>query len=83
MYGKTLFLKLSYNLEIRDIIQPYINSSDVAVKGDIIEFDGLKSYLPGIKILTYSWDFGDGNRQQVKLPDIHIRKRENIMLIWD
>jgi outer membrane protein OmpA-like peptidoglycan-associated protein len=49
-------------LEIRDIEQPYINSFDVAVKGDIIEFDGLKSYLPGFKILTYSWDFGDGYR---------------------
>jgi outer membrane protein OmpA-like peptidoglycan-associated protein len=60
--GKLFFSKLSYNLEIRDIEQPYINSFDVAVKGDIIEFDGLKSYLPGFKILTYSWDFGDGYR---------------------
>jgi flagellar motor protein MotB len=34
----------------------------MAVKGDIMEFDGLKSYLPGYKILTYSWNFGDGNR---------------------
>lgn len=65
--GRLFFSKLSYNLEIRDIIQPYINSSDVAVKGDIIEFDGLKSYLPGIKILTYSWDFGDGNRSTGKI----------------
>jgi outer membrane protein OmpA-like peptidoglycan-associated protein len=60
--GKLFFSKLSYKLEIRDIEQPYINSSNVAVKGDIIEFDGLKSYLPGFKILTYSWNFGDGTR---------------------
>jgi outer membrane protein OmpA-like peptidoglycan-associated protein len=60
--GKLFFSKLSYKLEIRDIEQPYINSSDIAVKGDIIEFDGLKSYLPDYKILTYSWDFGDGSR---------------------
>jgi outer membrane protein OmpA-like peptidoglycan-associated protein len=53
---------LSYKLEIRDIEQPYINSSNIAVKGDIMEFDGLKSYLPDYKILTYSWDFGDGSR---------------------
>jgi outer membrane protein OmpA-like peptidoglycan-associated protein len=64
--GKPFFSKLSYNLEIRDIEQPYINSSDVAVKGDIIEIDGLKSYLPGYKILTYSWDFGDGYRSSGK-----------------
>jgi outer membrane protein OmpA-like peptidoglycan-associated protein len=60
--GKLFFSKLSYKMEIRDIEQPYINSSNMAVKGDIMEFDGLKSYLPGYKILTYSWNFGDGNR---------------------
>jgi flagellar motor protein MotB len=60
--GKLFFSKLSYNLEIRDLEQPFINSSDVAVKGDLIEFDGLKSYLPGFKKLSYSWDFGDGIR---------------------
>jgi outer membrane protein OmpA-like peptidoglycan-associated protein len=60
--GKLFFSKLSYNLEIMDYEQPYINSSDVAFIGDNIEFDGFKSYLPGFDILTYSWDFGDGNR---------------------
>ncbi len=60
--GKLFFTKLTYNLELRDFEQPYINSSNVAVKGDIVEFDGLKSYLPGFEILSYSWDFGDGNR---------------------
>jgi outer membrane protein OmpA-like peptidoglycan-associated protein len=60
--GKLFFSKLSYNLKIRNIEQPYINSSDVAIKGDRTEFDGLKSCLPGFKILSYNWDFGDGNR---------------------
>ena len=31
----------------------------MTTKGDITEFDGLKSYLPGFKKLSYSWDFGD------------------------
>ena len=60
--SKLFFSKLSYNLEIRDFEQPFINSSDVAIKGDLIEFDGLKSFLPGFKKLSYSWDFGDGTR---------------------
>jgi flagellar motor protein MotB len=60
--GKLFFTKLLYNLELRDFEQPYITSPDAAVKGDVVEFDGLKSYLPGFKILSYSWDFGDGNR---------------------
>jgi flagellar motor protein MotB len=34
----------------------------MAVKDDVVEFDGLKSYLPGFNILSYSWDFGDDKR---------------------
>jgi outer membrane protein OmpA-like peptidoglycan-associated protein len=56
------FSKLSYNLSLRDFEQPYINSPDVSVKGETINFDGLKSNYPGYKVLYYSWDFGDGTR---------------------
>ena len=34
--GKLFFTKLSYNLLIRDFEQPYINSPDLAVKGDVV-----------------------------------------------
>jgi outer membrane protein OmpA-like peptidoglycan-associated protein len=27
-----------------------------------VNFDGLKTFIPGYKVLSYSWDFGDGNR---------------------
>jgi flagellar motor protein MotB len=57
--GKIFFRKLSYNLELRNFTQPYINSPDVAIKGNSVEFDGKKSCFPGFKILSYSWDFGD------------------------
>jgi outer membrane protein OmpA-like peptidoglycan-associated protein len=62
--GDLFFSKLSYDLELRDIEQPYINSYGVSIKGDSIEFDALKSYLPGNKIINISWDFGDGYREQ-------------------
>jgi outer membrane protein OmpA-like peptidoglycan-associated protein len=62
--GLLFFSKLTYSLELRDIEQPYINSYDVSIKGDSIDFDGLKSHLPGYKILNFSWDFGDGTRSQ-------------------
>jgi outer membrane protein OmpA-like peptidoglycan-associated protein len=58
------FSKLSYLLELKDIEQPYINSHNVTFKGDTLDFDGLKSFQPGYKILNYSWDFGDGTREQ-------------------
>jgi len=60
--GKLFFTKLIDNLQIRDFEQPYIESPDFAVKGDNISFEGLKSYLPGFRILSYSWDFGDKTR---------------------
>jgi hypothetical protein len=60
--GKLFFVKLSYNLELHDFEQPYITCPDVKVKGEIVEFDGLKSYLPEFEILSYSWDFGDSTR---------------------
>lgn len=60
--GRTFFTKLSNDLEIRDVEQPCITCPDLAVTGDSINFDGLKSNLPGYEILTYSWDFGDGEK---------------------
>jgi hypothetical protein len=62
--GKVFFTKLIYTLELRDYEQPYINSPDVVVAGDQVDFDGLKSFLPGYTILSYSWDFGNGSRIQ-------------------
>jgi outer membrane protein OmpA-like peptidoglycan-associated protein len=58
--GRIVCNKLSYDLEIKLIEQPFITCDDVVVAGDPVPFDGLKSYLPGYQILEYKWDFGDG-----------------------
>jgi hypothetical protein len=60
--GNLFFSKLSYDLELMDFTQPYINSPEIALKGDTIDFDGLKSNLSGYKILNFYWDFGDSTR---------------------
>ena len=60
--GKVFFSKLLYNLELLDYEQPYLNSPEIALTGDSLKFDGLKSNLPGYKVLKYFWDFGDGSR---------------------
>jgi outer membrane protein OmpA-like peptidoglycan-associated protein len=60
--GKLFFSKLAYTIEINDYKQPFINSPDFVVKGDPVSFDGLRSNIPGFKILSYSWDFRDGNK---------------------
>jgi hypothetical protein len=58
--GKSFFRKLAFGVEVMEIDQPLINSPDVIVSGDIVEFDGLKSYSPGYTPVAYYWDFGDG-----------------------
>ena len=60
--GRIFFTKLVYDLKIIDFEQAYINSPACAVKGEEVTFDGLKSYLPGFRIISYSWDFGDKSR---------------------
>ncbi len=57
--GRIFFTKLIYDIKIIDFEQAYINSPAFAVKGEAVQFDGLKSYLPGFNIISYSWDFGD------------------------
>jgi outer membrane protein OmpA-like peptidoglycan-associated protein len=62
--GRLFFTKLIYDLKIIDIEQAYINSPVCAVKGEEVSFDGLKSYLPGFKVISYAWDFGDKDRSK-------------------
>jgi outer membrane protein OmpA-like peptidoglycan-associated protein len=58
--GNLFFRKLTYNIDIIEIEQPFITSPDIAFTGENIEFNGLKSYCPGYTITGYFWDFGDG-----------------------
>ncbi len=60
--GNLFFSMLEFGLELKDYEQPYINSPAMVITGDTVEFDGLRSFLPGYEILSYSWDFGDGSR---------------------
>lgn len=61
--GKLFFRKRTYEIEIFNIDQPFINSPDVALAGELIELDGLYSYCPGYTITGYFWDFGDGTKE--------------------
>jgi flagellar motor protein MotB len=60
--GHLFFSKLLYNLELLDFEQPYINSPDIAVKGETLKLNGIRSNLPGFKVLKYLWDFRDGDK---------------------
>ncbi len=73
--GKLFFSKLSYQLKLSDYVQPYITSVDYALTGEEISFDGLKSNLPGNKILNFTWDFGDGTKAN-GVSAVHSFKKE-------
>ena len=45
-----------------DFQQPFINAPGVAVKGEVLNFDGSGSNLRGFRVLNYTWDFRDGDR---------------------
>ena len=62
--GQVFFTKLSYELDLKNIEQPVINSQLSGLTGTPVNFDGLSSYFPGSEILNYTWYFGDGNRSE-------------------
>jgi chitodextrinase len=49
----------SYELEITDIEQPVISSADTVRAGEALVLDASETYLPGIDIARYYWNFGD------------------------
>jgi outer membrane protein OmpA-like peptidoglycan-associated protein len=60
--GRIVFNKLSYELNLKAIEQPFINCGENALRNDTLNFDANKSNLSNYETLKYSWDFGDGNR---------------------
>ncbi len=60
--GRLVCSKLRNIIHLKDFKQPYIDSPDNAIRGEIMKFSGLKSYLPGYEVQSYIWDFGDGTK---------------------
>ncbi len=55
-----MYDQANHQLNLNNKVQTYINCPDTAVAGREILFDGRETYLPGIDIDRYCWDFGDG-----------------------
>jgi PKD repeat protein len=56
---EVLYNEKTYNLEIRDIEQPYISGPDRGVSGQRLIFNADSTNLPGWNISRYYWNFGD------------------------
>lgn len=57
--GRVEKRQASYELEILDIEQPVIAAPDTVAAGETIILNASKTYLPGMKIARYYWNFGD------------------------
>jgi outer membrane protein OmpA-like peptidoglycan-associated protein len=78
--GRLFFTKLIDNLDLKDFEQPYINAPDYSVKGDIVSFDGYRSYIPGYSIVNFSWDFGDKIKSSgAKVTHSYLKKGEYVV----
>jgi len=62
--GNTFDTQSSYGVEITDAVQPYITSPDTVYSGQEVRFSALESNLPGMEVLDYFWEFGDGTRDR-------------------
>ena len=60
--GNTFFTQSSFEVDITDAKQPYINSPDAILKKTETVFDALRTNLPDMEVEEYYWDFGDGTR---------------------
>lgn len=59
---KTIMKINEWSLDIKQIEQPYITSSDKVEIGENVMFDASESYLPSYDVMEYYWDLGDGTK---------------------
>ena len=60
--GRVVYNKLSLELELKDIEQPFINAEEVVTNNEPVSFNAGDSYFPGKTVNSYYWDFGDGEK---------------------
>lgn len=60
--GEFIQMMATYDILIEDPVEPYIICPDVIKTGQIVEFDGSQSNLPGKRIEQYIWIFSDSQK---------------------
>ena len=60
--NRLFFSKLAFIVQLDEHKQPYIDSPDTVIKGVPVSFDGQKSNIPGFKVMSYRWNFRDGDK---------------------
>lgn len=78
--GDFIAKQVECKVEIENIEQAYINSSDVGIADESMSFEGVVSDLKGVRITDYYWDFGDGFRPGAPLMNTTFKKKGEYMV---
>ena len=78
--GDFISKQVEYKVELENIEQAYINSSDVGITDSSIFFEGVISDLKDIRITNYFWDFGDGFKSGGPLMNTTFKKKGEYMV---
>lgn len=60
--GKVIADKVEYMVNLKDIEQALINSDNIGLVNQTMEFQGITTSLPGFAANAYFWNYGDGFR---------------------
>ncbi len=64
--GALFYNQASYEFEVEDLQQVYINCSDTVATNALFNLNAEKSKIPGSTIINYYWNLGDGNYSNQK-----------------
>lgn len=78
--GAVFSNEISYEFEIKNIIQIYIHAPDTAKTGTDILFDPSYTNIDSLEIKKYYWDFGDGSYSFDEKP-VHTYSKEGTFLV--
>jgi outer membrane protein OmpA-like peptidoglycan-associated protein len=75
--GEIFYNQLTYEMEIRNIDQLYIDVPDSVMEGKKVSFNARYSKIKGYVIEKYFWDFGDGKYSAEEFPE-HVFLKDGV-----
>jgi outer membrane protein OmpA-like peptidoglycan-associated protein len=78
--GTVFFNEINYEFELKNIVQIYVHAPDTAKTNTEIPFDPTYTNLDSLEILSYYWDFGDGQYSFNEKPN-HVYTKEGTYYI--
>lgn len=78
--GQLFFNEISYDFEIKNIVQIYIHAPDTAPLKSEVSFDPTYTNIDSLDIRKYFWEFGDGSYSFEDKPK-HVYEKEGTYIV--